>query len=207
MSTQTSTKALDPANEGISRHPITSRLVADSAVFSTYLAEIIATKPAEIELQKFRTGNHDGTPIIFSEDSLESKELFEGAYYQELTKHLVDELGKWYKGRIPATGGLFLQGNSFRVFSPSDAIPEMINGIDLADIIGTFTYYVRATTKDGMIHFSGVNQLSLESYSGENYLRHGLVDNPKTGPLSSTTQIFEWRVAIPDELKEEINEN
>ena len=172
-----------------------------SAHVSVYTAEIFASTAAEKELKKFRSGEHDGTPIIFSETSIESKELFKGKCYQELTEHLVEELAKWYQGKIPDSGGLFLQTNTFRVFSPNDALREFTDGIDLADIIGTFTYYIRVTTNDGIIYFTGVNKLSLESYSGENYLGHGLVNNPKLGPLSSTAQVFKWSTDIPEKYR------
>lgn len=180
---------------------LTEETIKASAHISIYTAEIFASDAAEKELNKFRTGEHDGTPTIFSETSIESKELFEGKYYQELTEHLVKEMAKWYQGKIPDSGGLFSQTNTFRVFSPNDALWEITDGIDLADIIGTFTYYTRATTKDGTICFTGVNKLSLESYSGENYLGHGLVNNPELGPLSSTAQVFEWQVQIPEKYR------
>lgn len=176
--------------------------IKTSAHISIYTAEIFASDAAEKELNKFRTGNHDGTPAIFSETSVESVELFKGKYYLELTEHLVEQMAKWYQGKIPGSGGLFSQANTFRVFSPNDALWEFTNGIDMADIIGTFTYFIRATTKDGNIYFTGVNKLSLESYSGENYLGHGLVNNPELGPLSSTAQVFKWQVEIPEKYRE-----
>lgn len=173
-----------------------------SAHISIYTAEIFASDAAEKELNKFRTGEHDGTPAVFSETSIESEELFEGKYYQELNEHLVEEMAKWYQGKIPNSGGLFSQANTFRVFSPNDALWEISDGIDLADIIGTFTYFIRATTNHGIIYFTGVNKLSLESYSGENYLGHGLVNNPELGPLSSIAQVFKWRVVIPEKYSQ-----
>ena len=110
-------------------------------------------------------------------------------------------MAKWYRGKIPSSDGLFSQANTFRIFSPNDALWEFADGIDMADIIGTFTYFIRATTKDGSIFFTGINKLSLESYSGENYLGHGLVNNPELGPLSSTAQVFEWQVEIPEKYR------
>jgi len=171
------------------------------AQISIYIAEMIASDAAEKELAKFRSGQHDGTPTFYSVDSKGNKELFNGDYYQELTQHLIEQLGLWYGGKIPHDNGLFSQSNTFRVFSPSDAIWQFSDGIDMNDIIGTFTYYVRITTNNGIIHFQGTNKISLESYSGENYLRHGLVNNPDVGPFSSTTQIFEWQIEIPLEYR------
>ncbi len=180
---------------------IAEKTIKASAYISIYTAEIFANDAAEKELKKFRTGEHDSTPAIFSNVSDETEELFKGMYYQELTEHLVEEMAKWYKDQIPNSDGLFSQANTFRVFAPSDALWEITDGIDMADIIGTFTYYVRATTNDGIIYFQGINKLSLESYSGENYLGHGLVNNPKLGPLSSTAQVFIWQVAIPEKYR------
>jgi len=173
-----------------------------SAKLSINLAELIASDAAKAQLKKFRTGSHTGAPKVYEYDSLETKELFEGDYYQELNEHLVTELAQWYDNKIPVDNGLFMQGNTFRVFSPNDAIIEMLDGIDLADITGTFTYHIRATTKNGIIYFMGINQISLESYSGENYLRHGLVNNPDTGPFSSTTLVYRWQHPIPEHYKQ-----
>jgi len=183
---------------------ITTKLSKSSAHISIYAVELIASDLARKELEKFRTGKHDGVPSFYYYQSQGQKELLDGAYYQELTKHLILELAKWYNGKIPSSNGLFMQSNSFRIFSPQDAVIQVMDGIDLDDIIGTFTYYIRVTTNNGIIYFSGINKISLESYSGENYLRHGLVDNPEIGALSSTTQIFEWQVNIP---KKYLNEN
>ncbi len=180
---------------------ITNGVVKASAHISIFSAELIASDAAEKELTKFRTGNHQGSPEVFSNNSVATKELFNGRYYQELNDHLIEELANWYKGKIPDSGGLFSQANTFRVFSPSDALWEFTDGIDMADIIGTFTYYVRATTNNGVIYFQGTNKISLESYSGENYLGHGLANNPKLGPLSSTAQVFKWQVAIPEKYQ------
>ena len=187
-------------NEG-SFKSFANEVIKLSAHISIYSAELFASDAAEKELNKFRTGEHQGLPAIFSAGSIGSKELFEGKYYQQLTHHLVEELAKWYQGKIPDSGGLFSQANSFRVFSPGDALWEVTDGIDMADIIGTFTYYVRASTNNGIIYFQGVNKISLESYSGENYLGHGLVNNPRLGPLSSTAQVFNWQVAIPEKYR------
>ncbi len=182
---------------------ITTKLSKASAHISIYSAELFASNLAEKELKKFRTGRHNGTPNFYPFNSQGQIELFDGAYYQELTQHLILELAKWYKGKIPHSGGLFLQNNSFRIFSPQDAMIQLMDGIDMDDIIGTFTYYVRLSTDNGIIHFSGINMLSLESYSGENYLKHGLVTNPEKGALSSTAQVFEWQVIIPKEYRRE----
>ena len=173
-----------------------------SARLNLYLAEFIASESAKNHLNQFRLGKHDGSPKIYTSESQQTKELFHGHYYQELTEHLVEEVANWYGNKIPANNALFMQGNTFRIFSPTDAFIEMLNGIDLADITGTFTYHIRATTKDGYIHFTGVNQMSLESYSGENYLRHGMVTNPDIGPLSSTTQVYKWKVIIPEKYRQ-----
>jgi len=170
-----------------------------SAHITIFSAELIATDAAEKELEQFRKGSHDGLPTNYSESSDGTKELLQGDYYRELTDHLVEELAKWYGKKIPHSGGLFTQSNSFRVFSPNDAIIEFGDGIGMADIIGTMGYYVRMSTHDGNIYFQGINKMSLESYAGTNYLKHNLVNNPEAEAFSSTTQVFNWSLPIPEE--------
>lgn len=182
---------------------ISTEISKISAHISIFAAELIASDLAKKELYKFRTGKHNGSPSYYRHHSQGQKELFDGPYYQELTDHLISQLADWYQGEIPNSGGLFLQKNSFRIFSPLDALIQFSDGIDMDDIIGTFTYYIRVSTNNGTIYFQGVNKMSLESYSGENYLKHGLINNPESGQLSSTTQVFEWQVSIPKEYSSE----
>ena len=173
-----------------------------SAYISIFSVELVASDAAEIELNKFRSGEHDALPIVYPVDSDESAELLKGSYYQELTQHLVVELARWYGWKIPHSGGLFTQADTFRVFDWSDFLTEIVDGVDMADIIGSITYYVRVTTLEGKIYFHTINKMSLESFSGENYFRHGLVNNPQEDAFKSTTQIFHWSTPIPAEYRQ-----
>jgi len=173
-----------------------------SAHISIYSAELIASDAAETELKKFRRGQHNTLPVVFKVDSDESAELLKGNYYQELTQHLVDELARWYNWKIPHSGGLFTQTNSFRIFDWPDFVAEIVDGVDMADIIGSITYYVRVTTLGGEIYFHAINKMSLESFAGENYFRHGLVNNPRENAFKSTTQVFNWSTPIPAEYRQ-----
>ena len=180
---------------------LTTNAVKISAYITIYTAEIVASDAAEKELKKFRTGEHNGNPALYLETSDETHELFEGDYYQQLSQYLMSELAAWYGGEIPIDNGLFYQSNTFRVFNVGDLFHELTDGIDLADVIGSMTYYVRASTKNGVVYFEGVNKMSLESYSGQNYLKHGLVSNPKNGAFRTTTQVFKWQIVIPTEFR------
>ena len=177
-------------------------IIKASAHLTLFTAELFASDAAEKELEKFRTGKHDDLPVLFTVDSAESVELLEGKYYRELTSHLTEQLAEWYGGRIPDCNGLFLQTNSYRVFGGIDFLTEIIDGIDLADIIGSMTYYVRVSTHEGIIYFQGTNVTSFESYSGENYFGFDWVDNPHQGSFRSTTQVFNWKMPIPDQYRQ-----
>ncbi|TQV72803.1 hypothetical protein FLL45_15145 [Aliikangiella marina] len=176
-------------------------LIKASAHLTIFSAELIATESAEKELEKFRTGIHDDLPVVFDIDSIESQELLNGSYYQELSKHLTEALADWYGGSIPDNNGLFMQANSYRVFGGKDFLREIVDGIDMADIIGSITYYVRVSTHKGEIYFQGTNVMSFESYSGENYFGANWVNNPIEGPFRSTTQVFNWKIPIPTQYR------
>lgn len=184
---------------------VATQSVKAPASFTIYLAEIIASEDAEAELIFFRTGEHNDIPSVYEQDSEGLKELVAGNYYQELSAFLISQMAIWYGGTIPNNNGLFFQSDPFRPFGPSDAFWEMLDGIDMADIIGSITHKVRMSTQDGYIYFLATNDMSLESYAGENYLRHGLVKNPESGKFRSTTQIFLWRIPIPQKYRERTN--
>lgn len=172
-------------------------IIKFSAHITIPLAEIIASDAAAIELNKFRTGEHDGLPILYTPTDQATKELLQGAYYQELTQYLIAAMNRWYGGKIPTDGGLYTHSDTFRVFAGHDAFLEMINGIDVADIIGSFTYYIRLTTSSGKINFHAVNVMSLSSYAGERYFQHDMVTDPDRGAFKSRVQIFQWQTDIP----------
>jgi len=168
-----------------------------SAHITIPVAEVIASDSATRELHAFRTGEHDGTPIVYAKNSQGVSELLEANYYQELTDFLIDEMALWYGGNIPPSNALFQEGYKFRIFAPSDAVIEMLDGIDMADIIGSMTYSVRVTSSDGILNFHAVNVMSLGSYAGENYLGYQALKNPSNGSFQPRVQVFQWQKAIP----------
>ena len=194
----------DPSTEKTQSFPnkVATQSVKAPASFTIYLAEIFASEDAETELRRFRTGEHDDTPSVYNQNSRGLKELVAGNYYIELSNFLISQMANWYGETIPNNNGLFLQSDPFRPFGPSDAFWEMLGGIDMADVIGSITHKVRMSTQDGHIYFLATNDMSLESYAGENYLRHGLIDNPESGKFRSTTQVFLWRLPIPKKYRE-----
>ncbi len=172
-------------------------LVMLSAQLTLPVAELIASDDAANELRLFRTGQHDGLPIVFRANSQATVELLRGVYYQELSDYLITAMTEWYGGKIPEDGALYVHSDTFRVFSGFDALTEIVDGIDMADIIGTMTYYVRMTTSSGIITFHAVNIMSLSSYSGEHYFQHDWVSDPEDGKFKSRVQVFQWQQIIP----------
>ena len=77
----------------------------------------------------------------------------------------------------------------------------MKDGIQIGDVVGTFTSGISVTARNGMLNFEATNSMSLQSYSGENLLRHGLVQNPQSGPFSNKYQTFRWSAPIPLRLR------
>lgn len=154
---------------------------------------------ARRELNKFLTGMHDGSPTIFEENSPGSNELLRGRYFQELTASLTARFADKYGGAIPSDTK-FKEGEwggDFRPFNPKDFLVDIVDGVDLCDVVGTFTDRVEIKSSGGMLHFVARNVTSLQSFSGENLLQHHLVDNPPSGMFSDVTQIFKWSIPIP----------
>ncbi|MCW9000021.1 MAG: hypothetical protein OQK04_15025 [Kangiellaceae bacterium] len=168
------------------------------AVPSLFLAELIASPEAEKELENFRKGATDSRTSIHRNNSKATQQLLNGKYYQELSSFLIAQMAKWYGGQIPSDDALFQQAYTFRPFGGMDALVEISDGIDMADIIGSITYHVRISSKNGNLLFMAVNKMSLESFAGSHYFNHSLVDNPKTGNFISTAQGFEWVQPIPE---------
>ena len=100
-------------------------------------------------------------------------------------------------GKFPSDGALFQQSYTFRPFGGFDALREISDGIDMADIIGSITYHIRISSKRGELQFMSVNKMSLESFAGSHYFNHSLVENPTEGDFISTAQGFEWFQPIP----------
>ena len=190
-----------------SSQQLATRSVKLPATFTIYIAELLASEDAARELFKFRTGEHDDEPSIYQKDSAGVKELLAGSYYQALSQFLIQQMADWYGGQIPDNNGLFTQSDAFRPFSPNDAFWEFFDGIDMADVIGSITHKVRMATKDGNIYFMATNDMSLESYAGENYLRHGLINNPEVGKFRSTTQVFTWQLPIPESYRADVKDS
>ena len=178
--------------------PLITGLIKFTAHITIPIAEIIASEAASVELNKFRTGDHDGLPVIYGPTHEATRELLEGTYYQELTSYLIDAMDRWYGGKIPNHGGLYTHYDTYRVFAVTDAFSEMTDGVDVADIIGSFTYNIRMTTDSGKITFHAINVMSLSSYAGERYLQHNMVADPVEGAFKSRVQIFQWQVDIPE---------
>ena len=146
----------------------------------------------------------DGTGGIryFPHDSAASRELFvgyTGDYYREVTRLGLQQLAEEGNGVI--RDGQVITVNRVPDFNVAHGLYGARDGVGLGDVIGTFTWGVEAEARDGYVYFRGVNDMTLESLAGENLLRHGLVTNPTSGPFSTTTQIIEWRRAIPQSMQ------
>ena len=179
------------------RETLLTSIVQLSAHLTIPVAEVIASDAASIELNAFRTGQHDGIPSIYAHNSEGVSELLAGNYYQELSGYLIDNMANWYGGYIPANDGLFREGQRFRVFTPVDAIYEIIDGVGMADVIGSITYSVRVTSAEGKLNFFAINAMSLGSYAGENYLGYDAIASPDSGPFRPRVQVFQWQLDIP----------
>jgi hypothetical protein len=165
------------------------------------LAEIIASEDAAKTLHRFHSGDHDDSAQIFGHNSQATQELLRSPYYQKLIEVSVKEMARWYGGRIPQNGALFQQGNSFRIFDGRDFAREIVDGVDMADIIGSISYYLRCASYNGQLYFVLVNRMSLSSFAAANYLQHQLVSEARTGAYRPTTQVFLWQQPIPQQYR------
>jgi YD repeat-containing protein len=137
----------------------------------------------------------------FNQNSSEFKELFFGdkqRYYinEQLgaIRYMMEKYGANY---IPE--GATLTKYTFKDFGPKTGALNLIDGIQMSDIIGTFSGGISVKANNGMLYFKARNNMSLESFAGENLLKHGQVTNPASGPFSTQTQVFQWE--IPNDPK------
>jgi hypothetical protein len=152
-------------------------------------------------LTEWRDGTSQG-PHFFGWNSAGSRELFvgySGDYYRNITQLGISQL-------TSRGGGAVVDGMRIRVtripdFTEADGAYGMRDGINVGDVIGTFTYGVSAQVRSGFIYFRGENAMSLGSFAAENRLQHGQVSNPTRGRFSTTRQTFEWRVPVPSNLR------
>ncbi len=89
-------------------------------------------------------------------------------------------------------------GGEYRSFGLLDAYQESKNGIDIADVVGSFSERVSVSISNGFATFEGRNKTTLQSFSGQNILRHDKIVNPTSGRFATHTQIYRWRVPIPE---------
>ncbi|WP_233011211.1 hypothetical protein, partial [Rheinheimera faecalis] len=159
-----------------------------------------ASESASRELLKFR----DGVPgtNVYGVGSDGSNELIKSHYYQELSQHAVYHLNEYYQGDVPdGLTGVRLKdigAPSFRAYNPIDAIVDMTSdGITMPDVVGTMTYPIEMSTTNGMVVFRGINATTLQSFSGQNILKHNLVNEKSTGMMMTSKQIIEWAYPLP----------
>lgn len=56
----------------------------------------------------------------------------------------------------------------FRSFGFGDAVLGAFNGINIGDVVGSFTDYVRVSASDNMLTFTATNVMGLRSFYGGN---------------------------------------
>ena len=116
-----------------------------------------------------------------------------GEYYRDITRRGFAQLAA--AGKLKEGGRIDIKG--IPDYDPVTASDGLMDGINVGDAVGTMTYGVTAEVKGLYVYFTGENAMSLGSFSGENLLRHGQVDNPTRGSFSTTYQRFIWRVPLP----------
>jgi hypothetical protein len=171
------------------------------ALTTAAIASPFTTDTAADILREWRDGTANGDRI-YRYNSRGSRELvlgYSGDYIRGLSSLGLEQM-------VAHGGGTIRDGDEITLehlpaFGVSDGLNGMRDGINIADVIGTFTYGVTARARGDYVYFRGRNAMSLESFSGENLLNHGLVDNPTSGPFSTTVQVIEWRVPIPAGLR------
>lgn len=161
------------------------------------------SESARYELLKFRDGIPGTTVYQIGSDG--SNELSKSDYYQELSQHVVTKLDQYYNGNIPdGLTGIKQRniGAQFRPYNPKDAaIDFLADGIKMSDVVGSMTYGIEISTRNGMAVFKGVNAMTLQSFSGQNILKHNLVNNKSTGMMMTSKEVFEWEYPLPKGAK------
>ena len=170
---------------------IDAALQAPDAVVSTAAKGIMSS---------FRNG--EGDVQEFGPESQETQELTQSAYMQGVQNSLIDQFAA-------ANGGVIPEGTQFTGlgpdFGPSDYAADLANGVQVSDVVGTMTYPITVVANEGSLTFTGVNVTSLQSWSGQNFLGdRGIqlgIENPSSGPLSNSTQVYTWRAPIPAQYR------
>ena len=155
------------------------------------------SKSAREILNDFMRGSGDAVRT-YGSDSSEVKELFSGytgRYFNKEMEGAIDFMAKKYDGAIPNGGTL--TNYKYSNFGPIDGAYGLLDGVQIGDVVGTFTSGISVVAKDGQLYFQATNKMSLESFSGNNILRHDLVKNPTAGPFSTKVQVFNWIVPNP----------
>jgi len=178
------------------------------------MTEITASETIDVVLKSENTtdstrkilmafmGMGDQTYFEFDPNSQATKELLNSDYMKGLTNFLMQEMTAKYGGDFPE-GAKFTEGEgdreTYRNFNPIDGIKSTFNGWDLNDVVGSFTDHITVVVKDGYFYFTGINKTTLESFSGNNIIRHDLVENNDSdkGKYRTVTQKFTWRVPVP----------
>lgn len=181
---------------------VTAYTLTTAAINNPFTSDLAARL-----LTQWRDGtspyNEPGKAEFFAWDSGETHELFfgdSGDYYNSITNLGIQQMAA-------AGGGVIQNGISSKdvrnisKYGAADLANGFQDGINLGDVIGTFTNGVTMRSKDGYIYFTGTNAMSLTSFAAENKLQHHQVVNPASGRFSTTYQIFEWRVPIPQKLQ------
>ncbi len=152
-------------------------------------------------LTEWRDGN-GGARHFYGYDSDATRELFlgySGDYYRNITSLGISQLASANNGII-RDGSRLAKIRDIPDFSASDGAYGMRDGINVGDVIGTFTYGVSVEARGGYMYFTGRNAMSLGSFSAENRLQHGQVIDPTRGAFSTTYQTFQWRASIPKNM-------
>lgn len=131
-------------------------------------------------------------PEIFNEFSSGPS----GEYFQSIQKSAVDYIFRKFDGNVPNDGVLLTKFS--RDFSPLDGLYGLSDGVQIGDVIGTFTSGVYVTAVGGGVWmFEAGNKITLSSFSGANVLNHDIIIDPKVGRFSPKEQIFRWYIKAP----------
>ena len=171
----------------------TAYVLTTAAINSPFTTDLAAQL-----LTEWRDGG-DGARHFYGYDSDATRELFlgySGDYYRNITSLGISQLASANNGII-RDGSRLASIKNIPDFSGSDGAYGIRDGINVGDVIGTFTYGVSAESRGGYMYFTGKNAMSLGSFAVENRLQHGQVSNPTRGAFSNTYQTFQWRVPIP----------
>ena len=173
---------------------------AASASIAATLLDPRSSRWSKILLAEFATG---GGPTLREFDQMDNPEIFNelfsgpsGEYFQSVQNSAVDYIVRKFDGNVPNDGVLLTKFS--RDFSPLDGLYGLSDGVQIGDVIGTFTSGVYVTAVGGGVWmFEAGNKMTLSSFSGANVLNHDIIINPKVGQFSPKEQIFRWYIKAP----------